>query len=307
MTSRTGSLLIITLWLVTILSLLAVTIARGLSLEVRLAKYRAARSQAAVLARDGVYMAMRRLADDAQASATQGAVYDWLGDAWAQEISVFGNGDGTAPRLIVSVADEQGKLSLNGATGEQLVRLVGSAAIAQPILDALDEPDPSEERPTATPPYLPKNGPFAALEELSELPEMTPEAYAALRQATSPYVAPGEPLNVNTVAPDVLRAVGVSEPAVDLVMHFREDGIFTGAGVTVLETLMNEEGMDLSGTPDGALLSSQLFGVVSNVFTVVSEGRVERPAVRVRVEAVVRRSGCAERPSAPCIVAWRET
>ena len=295
-----GSLLIITLWLVTILSLLAVAMARSLSLEVRVAKYRAARSQAAALARDGVYLASRRLAEDAEAGRAQGASYDWPGEAWAQEIAVFGDGDGTAPRLVVAVADEQRKLSLNGATGEQLIRLTGSAAIAQPVLDA----------------RLAKRGPFAALEELSDVPEMTPDAYAALRQATSPYLAPTEPINLNTAAPEVLRAAGLGESTVALVMHFRDgpdgpsaheqDGVFTGAGVSVLQALTNGEGVDLSGTPDGTLLSSPLFGVASDVFTVVSEGRVERPAVRVRVEAVVRRSGCAGDTPSPCIIAWRE-
>ena len=43
-----------TLWLVTILSVLAVAIARYLSLEVRLTKYRLAREQAQALARSGI-------------------------------------------------------------------------------------------------------------------------------------------------------------------------------------------------------------------------------------------------------------
>ena len=82
---RSGSLLIMTLWLVTILSLLAIAIARYPSLEIRLTKYRAARDQAAILARDGVNLAMQWLAEDAQeGESPEGGSgkkqYDWLGD-----------------------------------------------------------------------------------------------------------------------------------------------------------------------------------------------------------------------------------
>ena len=62
-----GSLLIMSLWLVVILAVLAVAVARSLSVDVRLAKYRQAHDQARALARSGVYLALQRLARDAQA------------------------------------------------------------------------------------------------------------------------------------------------------------------------------------------------------------------------------------------------
>lgn len=304
-----GSLLIITLWLVTILAVLAVAIARYLSLEIRLTKYRAAREQGLARARAGVVLAMQRLMLDAEDGETDGKAYDWLGDDWAGALTLSGG-------LAVGMTDEERRLGLNGATAEQLTHLAGSAALAQTILDALDAPDPAEDDPAGDPPYAAKNGPFAALEELSDLPEMTPEAYHALRRATTPYTAAGEPLNLNTVSPEVMRAVGLSERAIQLVTQFREgadgeeahaqDGIFGEGGLTVTQTLKDAEGVDLTGTPDGALLTSALFGVSSNVFTVTAEARTERPEVRVRLEAVVRRTGCRDGTPAPCIIAWRQ-
>jgi hypothetical protein len=53
-------------------------------------------------------------------------------------------------------------------------------------------------------------------------------------------------------------------------------------------------------------LSSNAFGVSSGTFTVVSEGLIEHPAVRVRVEAVVRRTACGPGQPEPCLIAWRE-
>ena len=73
-----------TLWLVTILSVLAVAIGRYLSLGVKMAGYRLAREQAVTLARGGVYLAMQRLADDPPEA--EGQAYDWEGDEWAAKI-----------------------------------------------------------------------------------------------------------------------------------------------------------------------------------------------------------------------------
>ena len=299
-----------TLWLVTILAVLAVAIGRYLSLEVRITKYRLAREQARVLARGGVYLAMQRLADDLEEPEPDGTAHDWLGDDWATVSEPDPEG-----KMTIRITDEERKLSLNTASKIELARLTGDETVAQVIVDARDEPAPEEEQSSAEPTYLPKNGPFAASEELGDLPGMTPERYDLLMAGTSPYTA-GDPVNLNTVTPEVLRAMGVSESAVWLIMRFREgpdgsdahdeDGVFREAGITILHTLKDQAGVDLTGTDDGNLLIAGDVGVSSRTFTVVSEGIVERPTVRVRVEAVIRRAGCGEGAPSPCIIAWRE-
>jgi hypothetical protein len=50
----------------------------------------------------------------------------------------------------------------------------------------------------------------------------------------------------------------------------------------------------------------ELVGPKSTVYSVTAEGVVPQPPVRYRVEAVVRRSGCGEGVTGPCILAWRE-
>ena len=319
---RSGSLLIVSLSLVAILSVLAVAIARQLSLDVRLTTSRLARGQAKALARSGVYLAMQRIARDA--AEPGGKRYDWLGDDWA----VFPQPDADADpalwlvpfpaeghpagrftgQLRIRIADEARRLSLNRASAEQLLRLTGEAAIAQAILDARDKPDVAEDRPGETPPYFAKNAPFVVPEELAELPGMTPEHYETLRASTSPYLSTAEAMNINTVSPEVLRAVGLGEGAIELIVRFREgpDGIFTQAGLAILQTLKDREGVDLTGTDDGNLLITDQFGVSSEVFTVVSEGVIDRPAAGARVEAVIRRAGCGGSGAAPCLLAWRE-
>lgn len=325
---RRGSLLVITLWLVAMVSLIAIAVARSLSLEIRLAKYRAAREQVLALARGGVYLALRRLADDAAQPEADGKFYDWPGDDWAwipQETFEAGGtawvvscaGEAEAGEARVWIQDEAGKLPLNTATKDQLVQLLAEEPLAQTIVDARDESDPAEDRPDDDPPYFAKNGPFAIPEELAELPGITPASLALLSEHASPYVEDAGRVNLNTAEPEVLRALGLSESTVQLIVQFREgadgpvaheqDGVFRDAGVAIAETLKNEMGVDLTGTEDGNALISNAFGVASEMFTVVAEGVRERPPLRVRIEAVVRRAACGEDRPAPCIIAWRES
>jgi type II secretory pathway component PulK len=324
-----GSLLIVTLWLVAILSVLAVAVARYLSLDLRLTAYRQAKEQARALARSGVSLAIQRLAKDGQASDSE--PYDWLGDEWAwfpseeddpsswviSLSSAEGDEAVSKGSVRIRIADEERKLPLNTISKQTLVELIADEAAAQAIVDARDEPDPAEDHPEGDQPYFAKNGLFVVIEELTDLPGMTGEMFARLREATSPYVSSGAPVNVNTATEDVLRAMGLSEGAIQAVAQFREggdgpgdhadDGIFTEGGLSILQTLKDHEGVDLTGTPDGNLLSATLFGVSSQTFTIVSEGLVEHPVARVRVEAVVKRAGCGEGEPSPCVVSWRES
>jgi type II secretory pathway component PulK len=297
-----GSLLVITLWLVAMVSLIAIAIARSLSLEVRLAKYRAAREQVLALARGGVSLALRRLADDAAQPEADGKFYDWPGDDWAwipQETLEAGGtswvvscaGATDAGEARVRIQDEAGKLPLNTATKDQLVRLLADEPLAQAVVDARDEPDPAEDRPDDDPPYFAKNGPFAVPEELAELPGITPASLALLSAHASPYVEDADRVNLNTAEPDVLRALGLSESTVQLIVQFREgadgpvaheqDGIFRDAGLAVVETLKDQQGVDLTATEDGNLLISNAFGVASETFRITAEGDpFRRPATK---------------------------
>ena len=57
---------------------------------------------------------------------------DWAGDDWASPQAIA---PVTGQRVVVTLADEDRKLPLNGATVEQLERLTGSAALAQTIIE----------------------------------------------------------------------------------------------------------------------------------------------------------------------------
>lgn len=311
MRSHSGSLLVVTLWLVTILSVLAVAIGRYLSLGIKMTRYRVAREQTRTLARSGIYLAMQRLADDANES--DGTSYDWEGDSWAGEWRI----DVSSGAFTVRMTDEERKLNLNIASADQLRSVAGDELVVQGIMDARDEPDPVEDQPGGRPPYFAKNSPFVVPEELADLPGMTLETYEALHANTSPYHGVSTTVNINTAPRDVLRAFGLTDTTVQMIERFREgpdgpgehqeDGIFTQPGLAIVQLLKDTQGVDLTGTPDGNLLGGSDFGVSSQTFRVTVESVLERPVVRTRIDAIVRRTPCPEGASAPCIVAWRES
>ena len=292
-----GSLLVVTLWIVIILGALAVASARYLSTEIRLTKYYLSRSQAQALARSGVYLAMRMLQEDATPA-------DWAGETWAipQTLS-----PGAGQRLVVSMTDEERKLNVNSATPSQLELLLGSGELIAQLLDYRDAAESTTDRPTDHPPYYAKNGPIAALEELSDLPAMDEHAYDALSASMSPHTMPGAPCNINTVTPAVMAALGVTSDGVERVRAFRDgpdgpdaheaDGVFEQA--QLINTL---EGLGLDGADIGKLSGMT---TSSQTFLVVSEAVMERPVLHLRVHAVLQRSG-PDRTVAPRIIAWRE-
>jgi len=301
--SRSGSLLVITLSLVAVLSVFAVAMARYLSIELRLTKYRLAREQTRGLARSGVYLALQRLVEDAQEGAATYEAYDWLRDDWAvgSQVEVSQPPGAT---IELEVTDEERKLDLNTAPESALSVASTSPSIAKAIVDYRDEPELGEDRPEWEPPYYAKNYPFRAPEELADLPEMDEPTYAALRATTSPYLVSETP-NINTVTPEVLVALGFRPATAEAIRDCRDRGtIFEETSVIVSTAETCARG---SLTPEEESLLLNQFGVVSQVFTVVSEGVMTgRPAMRVRIEAVIRRSGC-EGDVPTCVVAWRES
>lgn len=293
MTTR-GSLLIVTLWIVAILSALAVSIGRSLSMETRLTRHRLARQEAQALARGAVFAAVQLLQEDAAAGAV-----DWSGEAWAIP-RVLTPAEGR--QVTLTIMDEERKLSLQELTEPQLQLLVPNGEMVRAFLDWQDAADPAENAP----PFYPKNAPIESPEELYELPGMTAEDYARITGAATPYTIAGTPPNLNTVTPEALQALGVSLQAIQVITQYRDgpdgpdvheaDGYFTRA--TIIDTLRG------LGVVDEDINRVVSLGDASLTFTIVAEAVLTRPAARARVEAVVRRAaGGTEHPR---VIAWRQ-
>jgi len=320
---RRGSLLVITLWVMTILTVFAVAIARYLSVEIRVTKYRVAREQARALAHGGVLIAMQRLSTDAAQEP-----YDWLEDDWALTASEpwrimaragASAADDDVPWVDIAIIDEERKLALNasGVTAAMLDQVAGGAPVGQAIIDYLDAADTAEDQPAL--PYYPKNAAVQAVEELREIPALQdlartdPASFIAFLNQLSPYT-PG-PANVNTASTEVLVALKAGTVPSGIVQSFVElRGLGAanepGGGDDCLLTDQPSSLADLAvclGTDAPTVQNLvETLGSQSSVLTVTAEGVVPQPPVRYRVEAVVRRTGCGAGVTGPCIVAWRE-
>ncbi len=332
--NRAGSLLVITLWLVTILSVLAVAIGRYLSTEVRITRYQQAHEQAKALARSGVSLALQRLANDQKEKEADGKTYDWLGDEWALVPNPAQPGQtawvvmvpagvqipATADTLTITMTDEERKLNINALTATQLEALIGSGPLPQEIVDYFDQEN-AGERSIDAPLYYQKNAPVAALEELRAIPGMTEAVFALLQHATAVFPAgsAAPTVNINTVEPEVLLAIagptlgGDPAPVIISALVASRSGVNGILGdaddckATNLSTAAQELGDCALGgnqAPLVELLSKTTFSVSSSIFRITVEALVQPQHVSYRVVAVVQRSTSADQP--PVILAWRE-
>lgn len=329
-TSSSGSLLVVTLWLVTILSVLAVAIARYLSIEVRLTKYRETRERTKALARGGVYLAMQRLAQDAKADAS-----DWLGDDWAAVPGADAEQPTTwviftdeAPReatnrsrVEIQITDLERSINLNAAIKETLERpdLAGSAEMAQAIIDYRD---PAEETETTIddPPSYPKDGAFATIEELLDIPGMA-DVFPRLHQLTFAALdaVPALPeVNINTAQRDVLVALGADPTTVERLLASRPgpDGLWgteddcNAADISEINHRFTEcaFGRDRRPMDELSMLNGNtaIFTVKSSLFRIQSQAFMGSPSVMRRIEAVVRRSAQQGQDVTVDILSWRD-
>ena len=324
-------MLVVTLWVVTVLSILAIAIARYLSLEVRLTKYRMTREQAAALARGGVYLGVQRLSQDGQAEP-----YDWLGDDWASVPGaspeqpttwvVFADdapGDSAnRSRMEIQITDMERSINLNAATEATLAtpELAGSAELAKAIMDDRDPADPEVEHPVEDPPYYQKNGPFTVIEELPDIPGVA-DVFPKLRLLTfaaRDAVPPKPEVNVNTAQRDVLLALGADAATVELLIASRAgvDGLWgteddckaTDVSQIISQLTQCAFGGDEAPMRELYALNggAVFFTVKSSIFRIQSQAFAGSPPVRRRIEAVVKRSAQQGQDTTMEILSWRE-
>lgn len=177
--SSRGLALLMVLWILSLLALMAATVARTSRTEVNLARNAMERVRAEALADTGVHLAAGRL----QQPIAQGG---WSIDGRVRSLRLD---DG---EVRVVVADEAGKIDLNGAAPELLEALfvalghdrTASVALAQAIADFRDgdhlplaEGAEDDRYVAAGLAYDAKDAPFEDVAELQQVLGMTPELY----------------------------------------------------------------------------------------------------------------------------------
>lgn len=258
-----GIALVVVLWLVALLSLLAVGQTAAVRTETLLSGNQVAAARARAAAYGGIQLGLLELLRPPQARA-------WNADGTVYSATL----DDVA--LQISLADETGKVDINFASGPLLDTLLQAAGVDDaerpPLVDAIldwRDPDPlrrangaeQDEYANAGLDYGPRNGPLQSIEELTLVLGMNAALYHAL--ADSITVHSGNAIfNPTVVSGRVLQRMVDGGEALDSDDDMADDTV--PPPVAVART-----------------------GSVGRVFTIRSTAQLP-DGVRGQVEAVIR-------------------
>jgi type II secretory pathway component PulK len=329
--SEHGALSSTALWMIALLSLLALGLARSTLLELRLETYELAADEAQWLAAAGVQQALAVLREEAGRDSLNG--FDAFTEAWANAPAHFKHvpcGSGyfevrySSPEQIAGakhvygVADENRKINLNLAPGEVLLRLPGMTP--EKVAALLDWRDRDQEAAAGGaetpyylalfPPYPCKDGKLDFMKELELIKGFTNADVQRLRPLATTYGEGG--VNINTAAAVVLEALGLRRELAQSIVARRcgpdrepftkDDHVFQSAARLVEELrreagLKSEDQMVLQ-----RLLAQSLLGVASSHFTITSVGVTRQGQAQKTVTAVVHRMN----RNRVEVLSWRE-
>lgn len=186
---QAGVALVLVLWITVLLTIMAGAFTLTLQREAKLVGNLKARSEANALAEAGLYYAMLMLSinDSARVWKANRSIHEWP----------FYNGV-----VNIQIGDERGKIDLNLAERNLLLKMFASIGVdaetADKLVDAIfDWRDQNDEvhangaeqkdYKQQNLPYGPRNGPFQSIEELQFVLGMTPQLYKAVEPMLTVY------------------------------------------------------------------------------------------------------------------------
>jgi len=265
--NRRGSILMIALWSLCLLSVFAVVLGYGVRQRMALSRRLDERSRLRLIAEAGVKKAIAELKSEEMKS------YDCLSDPWSNNIAAFKDvklGDGKfivaynsidwkrlAPEIRYGATDEEGKININTTNRQVLERLfmivlnLGDAEAQELAASIIDWRDTDNELsvPTGSAedsyykslsyPYAAKNGSLDILDELLLVKGVSKSVFDRLIDYLTIY-GDGK-VNINTASKPVLLALGLGEDIVDKIIDFRygKDGILGTADDGIFDAQAN--------------------------------------------------------------------
>jgi type II secretory pathway component PulK len=254
---KEGSILIIALWSICLLSTLAVILGFGVRQKLILVKRLEERDKTYFLTEAAVKRAIIEIKKESENS------YHALSQGWSNNSSAFkgivmgdgkfdvsyeiiGGQDKTAPTTGYGMIDEESKININKADPATLIRLFHLAgledAAAQDLaFSVIDWRDSDSELsvPTGSAensyyrnlayPYEAKNGDFEVLEELLLVKEVTSDVFQKVKNYITIYGS-GK-VNINTACEAVFLALGLSRDTAEKIISYRngKDGLAASA------------------------------------------------------------------------------
>lgn len=326
MSSQRGSILIVTLWVLTMIALFAFAASSQARQRLRFVQQFEIRSQLRAAADSGIRRAQQAVFLSKRQQSHS------LGDAWAYDEGAFRDVSLRNTRFTVKsvspqdgtvsygAVDEARKIDLNKTKSQKILAGIfeygagvpksQASEIADSIMDWRDEDDASNAGGaetkyyrTLSPPYEAKNQKLDTLEELLLIKGITPEIFLKVR----PYVTVDgeEAVNLNTAPGPVLLACGLSPSLTEKVLLFRsgrdrlprtsDDRVFRDPAALGTDL---KQAVPLGTEEERALAdfgASGQFSVASGAFSAESTGMLEgrREALTVLcyfgLDGVIRR------------------
>jgi general secretion pathway protein K len=296
--------LVMTLWIIALLTLVAAAVLAGARTQTNLARNLVGNAKAEGLADAGVHRAVAALlnANVAHWPRVDGTTYRWL----------YGDGD-----IEIAIQDEAGKIDLNQAADQLLVGLIVSAGVesgdARRLADAIrDFADPDNlKRPNGAEDddyqavgieYGAKDRAFESVPELQQVLGITLDVYNRIGPALTVYSG-NRSVDPTTAPREVLLALpGATLAQVDALMAAR--GMAAAAGIGGQDAESAEGGspgakplldsIALDSAADAAMASAGR-SRGRHVFTVTATARTPGGGVFER-QAIVRLTGDPSQP-----------
>ncbi|MFQ5706622.1 MAG: general secretion pathway protein GspK [bacterium] len=326
-----GSLTIMSLWMLALLSLLAMGLIRNVLMEFRLNTYELRAEEATWLARAGIQQAIAVLKEDLVADSLQ--FHDAFPEPWAHNPALFkrvacGNGffdvayetnlEQVGRSYLFGICDENRKINVNRVPKEILGRLPGmNQEKSAALLDWRDQ----DSKPrnggaedgyyqSLLHPYRCKNADFDFVEELALVRGFSSEQVRVLAPLVTVF-GDGS-VNINTAPAEVLEILGLNKKLARRIVTARwgPDGIpFTADDLVIKspDEIVTSLTQWTKLKPVEQLLLHRLVGehlldVRSTHFTIESVGVTLNGEVRRKVSATVERLS----PKEVNVVSWKE-
>ena len=244
--NKRGSILIITLWILAILSLLAISFAHHTAVGIKLTEYHISSLKNLYICKAGIKRACCELNRDKS--------YDSLNDSWSNNPEVFKNagvGDGTFTvsyqiekdeeiNTVYGMIDEERKLNINklvkngiqdGVRLSQVKKLLGildiDTVIANYIADWLDSDSLGDGEEAfyqgLSVSYHCKNDLIECLEEMHLIRGITSKIFKELKPYVTIY-GDGK-ININTAGKKVFATLGMDDMLAQQILDYRaQDG-----------------------------------------------------------------------------------
>lgn len=310
--NNAGTVLVLSLWILTLLSLMASSLAFRAMLQMKVTRRHIEIVEGRYLAQGAVFWAMHILSKEDKLP------YQALNQRWATDPGNFEERPLGQGKFSVSypwkdselglvqrfgIIDEERKININTAPKEILMQLPEvTEEIVDAIIDWRDTNTAPERRGAEKdyyqdldPPYPAKDGPFESVEELLLVREVTPNLLSQWKDLLTIY-GNGK-VNINTASLEVLHTLGLEDDLIEKIDEFRQgldqhwgtedDGVFKEEG-SIARTLFEYEPLNAQDVSKLVnLVSKGLLGVQSKFFMIPVSGLPSGTHETFKLEGIV--------------------